>query len=151
MPPHPVFVFSPIRLVVQEPSVGKPTSIQRVHLLMDNPSGPNHRCITRNFNGDLPGWGMASWVGDVFQSHIVETGVYSPASRVLTGLATLSLQPSRFSMIDVAVLYMHHVTVEGVRLPRDYKLAPRSRTSIPRDTAAWKVFQCARYSSSVMK
>ena len=86
LPPCPVLVFSPIRLVVQEPSVGKPTSIQRGHLLTDNPSGPNHRCVTRNFNWDPPGWGMA-----VFQSHITETGVHSPAGRVLAGLATFSL------------------------------------------------------------
>ncbi len=100
--------------------------MQRVHLLMDNPSGPNHRCITRSFNWDLPGWGMA-----VFQSHIAETGVHSTVGRILAGLVTFPLQPSNFSMIDVAALYMHHVTVEGVRLPGDQKLAPHGWTSIP--------------------
>ncbi len=67
----------------------------------------------------------------VLQSHITETRVYSPADRVSGGFSTLPLQPSGLSLVDVAALHMHHVTVEGVWLPWDYELAPRGQTNVP--------------------
>ena len=67
----------------------------------------------------------------VLQSHITETRVYSPADRVLGGFSTLPLQPSSLSLVDVAALHMHHVTVEGVGLPWDYEFALRGQTNIP--------------------
>ena len=67
----------------------------------------------------------------VFESHITETGVYSPADRVLGGFSTLPLQPAGPSMVDVAALHVHHITVECVRLPGDDELAPYGRANIP--------------------
>ncbi len=144
--PCPVLILPPIGLVVQEFFVGESILIQRVHLLTNNPPSPNHRQVSRVFNWDSPRWRVA-----VFESHIMETGVYSPADRVLGGVSALPLQPAGPSMVDVAALYVHHITIECIRLPGDDEVAPFSWTNIPGDTAAWKAFQCARYSSSVME
>ena len=67
----------------------------------------------------------------VLQSHVTETGAYSPAGRVLGGLSALPHQPAGLSMVDVGVLHMHHVTIECVGLPGDDEFAPRGRTNIP--------------------
>ncbi len=67
----------------------------------------------------------------IFQSYITEARVYSPAGRVPGGVSSFPLQPSGSRGIDMAALHVHHVTVKGIRFPRNDELTFRGRADIP--------------------
>ncbi len=67
----------------------------------------------------------------IFQSHITEARVYSPADRLLGGVSTFPLQPPGSRGIDVAALHVRHVAVKGIRFPRNDEVASHGRADIP--------------------
>ena len=125
--PRPCLALSPVGLVLKKLGVRKAALMQRIHLLMGNPSGPDHRFVKGNFDRGFPVWGVA-----VSQFHISKTCVYPPAGEILACPGALPLKLSRLSMGHMSALHMHHVTVKGFRLPGDQKLASLGWASIPR-------------------